>query len=76
MKAKDRIFNLLLVADAPLHPIVICNICNIWAGTFYPAVHSLELEGLIASKWEDNPDNEDLRRRVYFIPIKDSEETK
>jgi PadR family transcriptional regulator, regulatory protein PadR len=36
-------------------------------GSFYPALHSLEKNGLIASRFEDNPESEGARRKFYTI---------
>ena len=37
-------------------------------GTLYPALHRLERESLVVSRWQDTPNN--VRRRYYQITAK------
>jgi transcriptional regulator len=37
-------------------------------GTLYPALHRLERENLVVSRWQDTPNN--VRRRYYQITAK------
>lgn len=72
---------LALLAEAPLHGYGIVQLLKLRTGdrveipegSLYPALHELELEGLIDATWEKSP--EGRRRRVYSLTSAGRKET-
>jgi DNA-binding PadR family transcriptional regulator len=67
------ILNLLVEADEPLHGYAITHrleeasegLFRFGEGLVYPTLHRMEREGLLVSRWVDDPGSR--RRKVYTV---------
>lgn len=65
MSRADKI-RAVLVRGVELSSAEIAKQANLWSGTLYPLLSSMEKSGILESRWEEGPKP---RRRLYRLVL-------